>query len=181
MKRSDKRINKGMRIICKHNKKAQQMMSMPFGMIFSIILIIVFLVVAFMVIRHFLGLQKCSEIALFAKDLQDTVDKVWKSSTSTENFAVKLPGSLDEVCFVDFTKVTNNKYSEVKSRYSFYKPNFFFYPTSSACEMPYLTIKYINATQATENTNPLCIKNDGFGKIRISKEFYDSLVRISKE
>ncbi len=163
------------------NKRAQQMMSMPFGVIFSIILIIVFLVVAFMVIKHFLGLQKCSEIALFAKDLQDSIDKVWKSSTSTENFAVKLPGSLDEVCFVDFTKVTNNKYSEVKSRYSFYKPNFFFYPTSSACEMPYLTIKHINATQATENTNPLCVKNDGFGKIRISKDFYDSLVRISKE
>ncbi len=162
------------------NKHGQQMMSMPFGMIFSIILIIIFIIATFMVIKHFLDLQKCSEIALFTKDLQDTIDKVWKSSTSTETLEVNLPGAIEEVCFTNFEQVTNSKYSEVRSRYSFYKPNFFFYPTSSACEMPYYTFKHVNITEATESTNPLCIKNDGSGKIRISKDFYDSLVKVSK-
>ena len=163
------------------NKKAQQTMGMPFSVIFSIILIVVFLVVAGIVVKHFLDLQKCSEISIFLKGLQDDVDKVWQSSAREETFAAGLPSAIKEVCFTNFTEaLTNNKYSDVKIRYGFYNPNFFFYPPEKACEIPYYTIKHINITNMITGNNPYCIKNENNPKIKISKGFYESLVRIEK-
>jgi hypothetical protein len=163
------------------NKKAQ-VMGMPFAVIFSIILIVVFLVVAGIVLKHFLGLAKCSEIGIFMGDFQDRVDAVWKSSSRSEVFNIALPGAIKEICFVDFNKTLNNpKYSEVSRRYSFYNPNFFFYPPEKACEISYYTFKHINVSQAVEaNANPFCIENNEGAKIKISKDFYESLVRLEK-
>ncbi len=166
-------------------RRAQQTMGMPFGVIFSIILIVVFIIVAGIVVKHFLGLKKCSEISIFMKDFQDGIDKVWKSSSRSEAFPIGLPGGIQEVCFVDFNKSISSKYSNVKTRYAFYQPNFFFYPPEEACEVSYYTFKHINVTEAIEREgNPFCIENSGgFGdangkKLRISKDFYDSLVKI---
>jgi len=176
MKKGDKRGR---------GKKGQQMMSMPFGVLFSIILIIVFIVVAVIVVKHFLGLQKCSEISIFMKDFQDNIDKVWKSSSRSETFPVSLPSGIREVCFVDFNGSVGAKYSDVRTRYGFYEPNFFFYPPEEACEVSYYTFRHINVSEAIEREgNPFCIENtrDDSNKnnIKISKGFYESLVKIEK-
>ena len=163
------------------NKKAQQTMGMPFGVIFSIILIVVFIITAGIVVKHFLGLQKCSEISIFLKDFQDEFDKVWQSSSTEKTFAIGLPSAITEVCFTNMTlPLTNNKYSDVKTRYGFYNPNFFFYPPEKACQIPYYNIKHINITSITNGENPYCIKNENNPKMKISKGFYESLVRIEK-
>lgn len=162
------------------NKRAQQTMGMPFGVIFSIILIVVFLVVAGIVVKHFLGLQKCSQISIFLKDLQDETDKVWKSSSSEKSVSLNLPGAIEEVCFTNFSMSVTQKYSDVKTRYGFYNQNFFFYPPEKACEVPYYNIEHINITGLLGSQNPYCIKNDGKEKIILSKGFYENLVRIKK-
>ena len=156
-------------------------MGMPFSVIFSIILIVVFIITAGIVVRHFLGLQKCSEMSIFLKGLQDNVDKVWQSSAREETFTVGLPSSIKEVCFTNMTEpLTDNKYSDVKVRYGFYNPNFFFYPPEKACEIPYHTIKHLNISSVTKGRNPYCITNENNPKMKISKGFYESLVRIEK-
>jgi len=157
---------------------------MPFGVIFSIILIAIFLVVAFMVIKHFLSLQKCSEISIFMKSFQENVDEVWKSSSRTKTMDVILPGVIEEVCFVDFNSTLTrdvSKYADAKSRYAFHSPNFFFYPPERACGVSYYSFKHINMTQTiSDNGNPFCLKNDGTEKISISKGFYESLVKLGR-
>ena len=66
----------------KKRKKAQ--IKLSFGMIFSIILIIVFLAFAFYAIKVFLGIQNTAQIGKFISDLKSDVDRVWKSTESSE-------------------------------------------------------------------------------------------------
>jgi len=156
---------------------------MPFGMIFSIILIVVFLAVAGIVVKHFLGLQKCSEIGFFMRDFQTSVDKVWKSSSRSETFTSTLPGGIKEVCFVNFNEsfspAMEEKYGSVERRYGFYNPNFFFFPPEGACEIQYTTFQHLNITSVVEERNPYCITNgDGGIEIKISKDFNEALPKI---
>ena len=44
------------------SKKGQQSMSLPFGMIFAIFMIIVFVVIAFVAVRGFLDVGKTAEV-----------------------------------------------------------------------------------------------------------------------
>jgi len=154
-------------------------MSMSFGMIFSIILIAVILVVGFIVITHFLNLKKCAEVGLFYNDLQEAIDRVWKSSSKTEQLNIILPGGIEEVCFVNFTQPMNNgDYASIKQRYGFYNPTLFLNPPEKACDMPYQVMKHINITRITERSNPQCIKNEEGKTIKISKDYYESLVSV---
>ena len=71
---------------------------LSFGMIFSIIIIIVTVSIAFYVIAYFLDLRKCTEIGLFYKDFQDKIDDIWKSEFASEEFVGRLPSGIDGVC-----------------------------------------------------------------------------------
>ena len=61
-------------------KKGQ--MKISFGMIFSIILIVVFIAVAVYAIIKFLDVQHTIQIESFKKDLQDDINDTWRSSGS---------------------------------------------------------------------------------------------------
>ena len=63
-------------------KRGQQTMGMPFGMIFSIFLIIVFFVAAFIGVKYFFGVSDVTKIGLFYEDLQDAVTEAWQGSSS---------------------------------------------------------------------------------------------------
>ena len=54
-------------------------LEISFGMIFSIILIIIFIAAGFYAITKLLALQRTIQIESFLKDFQDDVDKMWAS------------------------------------------------------------------------------------------------------
>ena len=163
------------------NKKSEKaQMQISFGMIFSIILIIFFLAFAFFGIRTFLGVQDSAKTAKFLNDVQSDIEKVWKSSQSSEEKEYFLPGKKSLVCFVDFLASARGSkagiYNELK-RADYGKENVVFYPldfegTESA------EIKHIDLGAITEAENPFCLENiNGKVKLRLTKDFSDSLVK----
>jgi len=76
-------------------------MKLSFGMIFSIILIIVFLVVAFYAIQKFLVLQKDIVYKQFIEDLNADVYEKWKSTQGSEIITYKVPSSIESICFTN--------------------------------------------------------------------------------
>jgi len=75
-------------------------MKMSFGMIFSIILIVIFIVIAFYAIQKFMSLQKNIQINQFADSLKSDVDKMWRGSQGSQEFKYSLPSKTKSVCFV---------------------------------------------------------------------------------
>lgn len=82
------------------NKYGQ--LKLSFGMIFSIILIIFFLVFAFFGIKKFLDIQETISIEQFKSDLQEDIKQGWISGghISTKK-TYSLPKEITGVCFED--------------------------------------------------------------------------------
>ncbi len=81
------------------NKRGQIQLS--FGMIFSIILIIVFIAFAIYAIIQFLGLQNSIKINTFYSTLQGDVNTIWNSAQATQAKSYNLPSSIKEICFTN--------------------------------------------------------------------------------
>src|SRR3989344_6292626 len=87
-------------MIKKGVRKAQ--FEMSFSMIFSIILIAVFLVVAFIAINAFLGVRCSTEQGKFMQDLQSEVTRIWKGAGEDKTIEFKINGcDFTQVCFYD--------------------------------------------------------------------------------
>lgn len=171
------------------DKKAQ--MHIPFQLIFSVILIAVFLIVAFFVIRHFLELQRCTQVGLFVQDLQAKVDEVWRAQEASTSTELSLPSSLKYICFANLTSGMNlvgvksdereelrEIYDELRVYFKYRDANLFLYPSRSACNMPTHTVEHVNLEGMS---NPYCLPNiKGKVKIRLSKGFDDALVRVRR-
>jgi len=174
-------------MIKKRGKKAQQVFGMSFSMILSILLIAVFIAVAFFAIRHFLEIKKCAEIGTFLEDFQDEIDRAWKSQTTEFVFKRTLPSKIQYVCFADLNKEQKGNikdkngesiYTEL-SKNAIYDHNLFFYPRRGVGDCLASTkILHINITGLT---NPYCIEifNKGIN-IQIKKDFFDALVKVSR-
>jgi hypothetical protein len=80
------------------NKRGQ--INLSFGMIFSIILIIVFIAFAFYGIKKFLDFQKDVQISSFVKEFQDDVERMQQSFEGNQEKTYLLPTKIKEVCFV---------------------------------------------------------------------------------
>ena len=80
-------------------KKAQ--MKLSFGMIFSIILIIVFIVFAFYAINKFLDIQREVSYKQFIKELEANIYSKWKGPLGSEGFSYKVHSSITKVCFTN--------------------------------------------------------------------------------
>ena len=74
-------------------------MKLSFGMIFSIILIIIFISFAFYAILKFLDLQDSIKIEQFKDNLQNDVDKMWKGSQGEREVDYSLPSKIESICF----------------------------------------------------------------------------------
>ncbi|MFA5061139.1 MAG: hypothetical protein WC494_02400 [Candidatus Pacearchaeota archaeon] len=159
------------------DKKAQQTMSMPFGIIFAIFLIVVFVVVAFFAIKGFLDIGESSEVGLFYQDLQEAIDRARSSQTSEFEFEINLPKEVEFICFANLSaKITANteKY-ELIEMYKVYEANVFLLPPESA-DSPWKNLDNINITKITEKQNPYCVPSSK--NLVIKKSFYDRLVSI---
>ena len=167
------------------NKKGSGIFGMGFGMIFSIILIVFFVIVAFIAINAFLDTQRCAQIGLFIEDLQGEVDKTWNSQKSDFEFKSRLPNKIKYACFLDLDKDitavgTVGNIGRDLGVYKGYIANFFLYPTEPACNMVFHEIDHIDLDKIiSEKKNPYCISvDDGVIKIPIKKDFNEKLVSI---
>ncbi len=109
-------------------------MKMSFGMIFSIILIIIFIVFAFSVIGKFLNTGDKALIKKFSNDLQKDIDNIWRSSQALQSVTYSVPNKIKKICFTDFSSdplgTDSDIYSELKFTYYEFE-NLFFYPADS--------------------------------------------------
>ena len=169
----------------KGNKRAEGVFGMGFGMIFSIILIVFFIVVAFIAIRSFLDTQKCAQIGIFKDNFQSEVTKTWPN-TGEFDFKGRLPAQIKYVCFADLSKpitatgIAGNIGREL-GVYQGNIANMFLYPVESTCNMAYHEIEHLNIAKIiSSNKNPYCIVvDDGNINIHITKKFGENLVSVS--
>jgi len=151
----------------KRGCKAGQM-KMSFGMIFSIILIIIFLVFAFYGIKFFIDMQEKAKIGTFVENFQKKINGLWEGPEGSTEFTASLPKKIERVC------LKNWEYE-----------NLVFIP-SSAVELGPFNIKHIDIEKTTSGNNggrnnELCFENSGDEISMILKKNYgETLVTISK-
>jgi len=169
----------------KRGKKAQ-ILGMPFSVIFSIILIVFFIVAAIIAIKLFWNPSGCgyseqAQQATFKQNLQTAIDDAWYSDKSSSSFKINLPSQVEKICFLDLNKAEKGKDSEIYDSLTLYsqsKNNFYLYPGNKACEgFRGLIIEHLNISEITKQNNPLCFDNPS--SLKIEKSFYDALVKIS--
>lgn len=134
---------------------------LSFGMIFSIILIIVFLAFAFYAIKTFLGMQNTIQTEKFLSDLKSDIDRVWKSTESSEEKEYVLPSKIDAVCFRD------DEYGNL-----FFQSDKFFEGGQ---------IEHIDIQNMTFAEDPYCVENiKGKVTLTLVKEIGEALVTITR-
>jgi len=184
MKRCDKRGQiKKLKIFSLPLKQGQ--MKLSFGMIFSIILIAIFLAFAVYAIMKLLDTQESITVGKFIQDLQEDVDKVWAGSGSSQEFERKLPSEITYVCFVDYSEGASargpmqNLYSRLRRVYTG-DENLFFHPIG-ASGIDSTQIQHIDLSSITSSENPFCILNeDQKVKMTLIRDYSEELVRIEE-
>ncbi len=167
-------------------KKAQGAIEMSFGTIFSILLIIFFVAIAFIVIRYFLNIQDCAKVGMFLDELQTEIDKTWNSQSNTISFKGSLPTGIEYICFADLSKPLKGEYEgDISMNIGVYKgqkANLFFYPREKSCKIAYKNIAHLDTQDIIKDKNPNCIKTDNSEiNFKIKKGFNEKLVTISNE
>lgn len=145
------------------DKKAQNQIS--FGMIFSIILIIVFITFAIYAIGIFLNTQRIAQVQSFKNDLQVDIEDMWMSAGGDKEVEYFIPKNIDQVCFID---------------YEFY--NIYFKPEGKYDGKMLENVDITNTIrESTSRPRELCIDAEN-GKISflIKKGYNEKLVTIAK-
>jgi len=157
----------------KRDKSGQ--MEMSFGMIFTIISVIIFIAFAVYAISIFLNSQKSIQAESFANELQNDIDKMWQGSGQQEK-TYSVPGKIEYVCFINFNSPADNM-EEIYSKLKLFSDegNLFFYPHDYEGK----EIQHIDLQKTTVQKNPLCIQNNNGVKITIKKDFGDALITVS--
>jgi len=173
------------------NKKAQ-VMGMPFEMLFSLILIAIFIVAVFFVIRTVLVRAEQARIVMFEQELTGKIENIWiKDATITYPFDV--PVSIKYVCFSpDISKGDFEGLPEDMKRqltlYSEQTKGFdalFFFPTNipqSHGISPFMKItcgeKKADCIDLSNLKNPYCIQNTGAISLTFEKKIGEESVKI---
>jgi hypothetical protein len=163
------------------NKRGQTIFGVSFGVIFSVILIMFFIVVTFIVIRAFINSGNCTKIGLFVDDFKESIRDAWNSQSSSFEFSRNLPTNIEYVCFANLSTNFNGNenINEEIGRYEGKNANLFFYPRGKACDMPYHNIDYLDIEKITSSKNPYCVAvNKGKFSIQIEKGFNNNLVEV---
>ena len=155
-------------------RKGQQTTSLPFGIIFAIFLIVVFVVIAFIAISHFLDIGRQTGVGMFYEDLQTEVESAWKSQSVDKSFEIDLPDSITHVCFANLSEGGSGPmYEQIKNFY-LYDANTFLIPPENAEGMGYKLIEHLDIEEMTKSKNPYCV--EAGETLRIKKDFYSKLV-----
>ena len=159
-------------------KKKRGQLQISFGMIFSIILIIAFVAVAFYAITKFLCIKNTANIGLFKDGFGKEIERAYNSEETSSIFSVNLPESIEKVCFADYETGKRGKdkalFDELRASK---KSNLYFYPLKS-CNIPEgFYIKNLDIKEITKEDNPYCIENKGKTEIKIIG-YYGNPVKI---
>ncbi len=161
---------------------ARGQLEISFGMIFSIILIIAVVAVAFYVIQYFMKLSTCSGIGLFYEGLQEETDTAWAGSSSRTLFHGQVPSSVDYICFGNMSlnpaNADRERFEELKRAYRLRDSNVFVYPQKKNCgELSARTLQHARMSEF------FCVRADSKNIVEISltKETFDNLVSVGKK
>jgi uncharacterized protein (UPF0333 family) len=153
---------------------------LSYGFIFSVILIGVFLFVAFFAISSFLDLSSSVNTGIFISDLQKDVTRIWNGAGEESVYTYELDeGKLTHICFYNNTKTIYGGDIQIgRKLLESYQTNLYFYPQRFA-KVPSTEIKHINMEGF--NRNPYCVEIiDGKIKLKLEKGLRDTLVTISE-
>jgi len=160
-------------------------MKLSFGMIFSIILIIVFLGFTFFAIRTLMNINNAVTIGKFYDSLQEDIDKAWKASQGSQEEVYSLPQKVKKVCFIDYINSNSGGggdselYEKLRLGYHL-DENVIFFPLGSGGELSSMNIKHIDIIKMTQEDNPLCFDNiKGKITLNIEKEYGAQLAIIN--
>lgn len=157
-----------------------------FGMIFSVIIIIVLIGVAVYGITIFLQIGKSAEISLFYEEFQESVNEIWSSATTNKVASFPVSKSIKFVCFGSLSGAYSGGYNqqfnslkESSSGFQQQNTNTFLYPPEKAGEFTFKKIDKIDATSLGAFD---CFEvRKGKVSIRLSKGEFESLVKIRHE
>ncbi len=160
-------------------KRGQTKLS--FGMIFSIILIVIFLAFGFYVIAKFLGFMDTTKVLSFQNDFQNDIDKAWKATQASTPVTYQIPSGMEYICIADLESPAegewNNLYRELRGDPD---DKVYFYPRDSA-DQSSVEIRHIDLEKTLENNNPYCIKvSRGKASMILKKDIGDALVTIQE-
>jgi hypothetical protein len=142
-------------------KSCKAQVALSFGMIFSIVLIIIFLGFGFYAIKKMLDLQSSVQVEKFLSDLQSDVDKMWKSVQGSQSVTYSLPTKITSICFQEdeFENLKFNSKTLIKGT----------------------NIENIDIETTLEDENPFCIQNvKGKVNFKLVKGYGKTLVTITK-
>lgn len=157
---------------------------LSFGMIVSIILIVFFIVAAFMGIKAFLSYQQCATLGMFTDDVQGRIDEAWYAESASYNFSSGVPSGVKSVCFMNLTLPVKNANNDEKKIYDIiqksaipdYGYNFYIYAPNKDYCLKWKKIKHVDLS----NKNPICFPAiSGKVKMQITRDFSSPLVKIS--
>ena len=161
-------------------------MTLSFGMIFSIILIIVFIAFSFWAVKKFLGIQEGVKLGQFEDTFQSDIDKIWRGTQGSQSVSYSLPSAIKGTCFVDYSKPYKGNieqeelYSDLKQAF-WEEENLIFYPVGSGDGNDALILKHINLEKITSSENPYCLyTKDGKISATIKMNPGDSLVTVTR-
>ena len=160
------------------NEKGQIQLS--FGMIFSIIIVIATIAIAFYVIVHFLNLSNCNKIGMFYSSLQTSIDSCWQGGTCQEIFKADLPSGINMVCFGNVSQEYDTQFEEqalLLKQYSRNNENVLLYPLTKSCDSNLVIYKLNHVNINGFFCVPVKL---GKGSVKLLKTNSESSVRLSK-
>lgn len=142
------------------NKQAQ--MKISFGMIFSIILIIIFIAFAVWGIGKFLGWSQAGQLKQFSNNLQNDINDLWQGSGGSQEVEYIVSSKTSGICFIkdDY----ENMYIQIGDKKQFEN------------------IEHIDLEKTLRTDNKLCIPTEN-GRIymTLEKKYGDALVTIKQK
>ena len=164
------------------SKRSEGVFGMSFSMIFAIILIVFFLVAAYIGIKALLGWQEETQIGLFINDLQNKIEETWNTEAGSFIFVSSLPKAVEYVCFFNLSSPTKNAddkesflFEELQKDSFNFQDNLFIYSSTKNYDLSNTKIKHITLSES----NPICIKvKQGKIEIKIEKKSGEPLVHV---
>jgi len=146
--------------------KKRGQMKLSFGMIFSIILIIIFIAFAFFGIKEFLKFQEEIKYKQFLEDLNSQTEKIYGLSKVSDPWTYSLPNKVTKICFI--------KNSIDSSR------NLAIY-TSGTNQYLEEKVQYIDLDKTLGNSDELCFpKKDGKVTLLLTKNYGENLITVKR-
>ena len=105
---------------------------LSFGMLFSIIIIIATIAIAFYFLRVFFQTSSCTSFELLHADIRDRIKDVWRSPQAQEKIVLTVPQAITAVCFG--VPDVRHAIGEKLDAYRVQGQGVYLYPPQEACQ-----------------------------------------------